>query len=473
MLTIHACGRSPHHPMRMTRIRWRQTRLWGMRASKVNAVDAGRIGREVYTYLYPLVTMEMTRRQMTNSAAGQRAGRGPMNQFVHIRAFPSADFRVVVRPNFDTLYSSAWLDLSGGPLVVSAPDTDGRYYLLPMYDMWTDAFAVPGWRTSGTQEAHWAVLPPGWTGEIPEGIRPIPAPTPTVWIIGRTKTDGPADYEAVHAVQDGFTITPLSAWPGQAPPAPFAPDPAVDDETEPLRQVHAMSAHDFFTLGAQLMRTHPPHATDFSVVERARRIGVVPGEPFDPSALDAAALAALESVPADVVQRLEAMMPTMARVANGWVMNTDSMGVYGNSYLKRAIIAMAGLGANQAEDAIYPLQITASDGKPAHGSKRYVVHFPAGALPPVDAFWSITLYDDDGFQVGNPIDRYAIGDRDPLTFNPDGSLDIWVQHNDPGEDRTGNWLPAPADGFSLCLRLYAPHPDALDGGWNPPPLAVR
>lgn len=444
-----------------------------MPESSANDVDAGRVGREVYTYLYPLVTMEMTRRQMTNSAPGQRPGRGPMNQFVHVRAFPTADFRVVVRPNFDTLYSSAWLDLSGGPLVVSAPDTAGRYYQLPMYDMWTDAFAAPGWRTSGTEEAHWALLPPGWTGELPDGVRPIHAPTPTVWIIGRTKTDGPADYEAVHAVQDGFRITSLSTWPKQAPLSPFVADPTVDDETEPLHQVNAMSAVDFFTLGAELLATHPPHITDFSLVERARHIGVVPGQSFDPSTLDAATMSALQSVPADVVRHLEAMMPTMARVANGWVMNTDSMGVYGNFYLKRAIVTMAGLGANQAEDAIYPLQMVADDGHPADGSKNYVVHFAAGALPPVDAFWSITMYDNDGFQIDNPIDRYAIGDRDPLSFGADGSLDIWVQHDNPGQDRAANWLPAPAGGFSLCLRLYAPHPEALDGRWNPPPLAVR
>lgn len=444
-----------------------------MPESQISEAEARRVGREVYTYLYPLVTMELTRRQMTNSAAGQRPGRGPMNQFVHVRAFPTADFRVVVRPNFDTLYSSAWLDLSDGPLVVSAPDTAGRYYLLPVYDMWTDAFAVPGWRTSGTGEAHWALVPPGWTGELPPGVRPVQAPTPTVWIIGRTKTDGPADYEAVHAVQDGFRITTLSAWPEEAPPAPFVADPTVDDETEPLHQVNAMSAVDFFTLGAELLMVHPPHATDFSVLERARRIGFVAGAPFDPSTLDAGTLSALESVPADVVKHLEEMLPTMARVSDGWVMNTDSMGVYGNFYLKRAIVAMVGLGANQAEDAIYPLQTVAGDGQPADGSKTYVVHFAAGALPPVDAFWSITMYDNDGFQIGNPLDRYAIGDRDPLTFGPDGSLDIWVQHENPGEDRVANWLPAPAGGFSLCLRLYAPHPEALDGRWNPPPLAVR
>lgn len=431
--------------------------------------DAHRVGLEAYTYLYPLVTMEVTRRHMTNAPPGAVPGRGPMNTFVHVRAFPTADFRIVVRPNFDTLYSSAWLDLSDGPLVVSAPDTGGRYYLLPMYDMWTDAFASPGWRTTGTAEAHWAVVPPGWAGDLPAGVRAIHAPTPTVWIIGRTQTNGPADYDAVHAVQDGFRITPLATWPDPAEPAPFVPDPTVDDALEPLHEVNAMSASDFFTLACDLLATHPPPPTDFAVLERIRHIGIVPGEPFR---ADEATLAALAPVPGEALARFATLLPSMGRMVDGWSLNTDTMGVYGNHYLKRAIVTMVGLGANQAEDAVYPIQVAASDGAHADGSKRYVLHFPADRLPPVDAFWSVTMYDDEGFQIANPIDRFAIGDRDPLTYNADGSLDIAVQHDSPGAERESNWLPAPAGGFSLCMRLYAPRPEALDGGWTPPPLAV-
>jgi hypothetical protein len=432
--------------------------------------DVHGIGVELYTYLYPLVTMEVTRRQMTNAPLGAITGRGPMNTFVHVREYPPVEFRDVVRPNFDTLYSVAWLDLSAEPLVVSAPDTGGRYYVLPMYDMWTEAFAAPGWRTTGTDAASWALLPPGWSGTLPEGVRPIRCPTSMVWVIGRTQTNGTHDYDAVHAVQDGLAVTPLSVWPSAATPVQAVVDPGVDNDTEPLHQVNAMSMVDFLTLGADLLCVHPPHPTDFGIVERARRIGFSAGEPFDAAALDAVTLDALESVPKEALAHMQSVVPTMARMANGWSMNTDSMGVYGNFYLKRAIVALVGLGANQVEDAIYPLQEVTGDGTPADGSHKYVLRFAADAMPPVNAFWSVTMYDEEGFQVANPIDRFAIGDRDDLRYEADGSLTLLVQHDDPGGDATANWLPAPAGQFSLCMRLYAPLPQALDGRWNPPPL---
>jgi hypothetical protein len=429
--------------------------------------DLHKIALEGYEYFYPLLTMEMTRRQVTNSPQGQAPGRGPMNTFAHIRQFPTADWRDVVRPNFDTLYSLAWLDLSDGPVIVSAPDTDGRYYLLPMLDMWTDVFAVPGWRTSGTGSAAWGIVPPGWTGALPEGVSAIHAPTPTVWIVGRTKTDGPADYEAVNQVQDSYTITPLSNWGKPAQPVTPTIDPTVDMKTEPLRQVNALPAAEYFKLAAELMKSHPPHLTDWSILARLRRLGIVPGESYDPTPEQAAAL---DGVPAEAQQHMQATLPILARVANGWSMNTNAMGVYGDYYVKRAVVAMAGLGANQVEDAIYPLQLTDADGQPTDGSNRYVVHFDAGQLPPVDAFWSITMYDQEGFQIANPIDRFAIGDRDALQPGQDGSLDILVQNTSPGPDKESNWLPAPSGPFSLCLRLYAPRPEALDSRWNPPPL---
>lgn len=432
--------------------------------------DERSIGMELYTYLYPLVTMELTRRQLTNAPSGTIVGRGPMNTFSHIRSFPAADFRAVVRPNFDTLYSSAWLDLSAEPLIVTAPDTDGRYYLLPMYDMWTDAFAAPGWRTTGTDAAVWALLGPGWNGSLPSGVRPIRCPTSTIWIIGRTQTDGVADYDPVHKIQDGFTVTPLSVWPSVAAPVEVEVDPSIDDETEPLHQVNAMSMVEFLTLGAELLATYPPHGTDFGVIERARQIGFNAGEGFDDGGWDADTRRTLEAVPAEAVAHLQSVIPTMARVTNGWSMNTDSMGVYGNFYLKRAVVALVGLGANQAEDAIYPLQIATADGTPADGAHRYVLHFDADSVPPADAFWSVTMYDEEGFQIANPIDRFAIGSSADLRHADDGSLTILIQHDDPGGADTDNWLPAPAGGFSLCMRLYAPRPEALDGRWNPPPL---
>jgi hypothetical protein len=432
-------------------------------------LDPATIGLEAYVYLYPLVTMELTRRQLTNAEAGTHPGRGPANTFVHIRQFPEVDFRDVVRPNFDTLYSSAWLDLSGGPLVLSTPDFAGRYHLLPLLDMWTDVFAVPGWRTTGTAAHHWLIAPPGWTGDVPDGLEKITAPTDTVWIIGRIQTNGPGDYPAVNALQDGLALTPLANWlDGSPTPAAIVTiDPDVDMETEPLHQVNGLTAVDFFTLGAELMTRYPPHPTDWSQLARMARIGVVPGRPFEAGALDADVLAALEGIPAAAHDLLEHTVRTSARQVNGWVMNTDSIGVYGNFYSKRAAVTMVGLGANPPEDAIYPIGIA-----PADGSHRYVLHLAADALPPVDGFWSLTMYDQEGFQIANPIDRFAIGDRDALRYNADGSLDIIVQAAEPDADHRANWLPAPDGPFSLLLRLYAPRPPALDGRWNPPALEI-
>lgn len=431
--------------------------------------EAYAIGIEAYQYLYPLIMMDVTRRITTNYAPGTKPGMGPMNAFNHMRAFPPADFREVVRPNFDTLYSSAWLDLTQEPMIVSAPDTDGRYYLLPILDMWSDVFAVPGKRTSGTGAAHFGIVPSGWTGTLPDGVQRIEAPTPQLWMIGRTQTNGPADYAAVNQVQDGYRITPLSQWGQTIQPAPVAIDPTVDMTTPPLTQVNTLTAAQYFSYGADLMKLHPPHITDWSTIARLGRLGLVPGQSFDLDQATPAVQAGLEQAVVDGLKLMYAKLPTLARIVNGWQMNTDTMGVYGDYYLKRAIVAMVGLGANQPQDAIYPLNVADADGQPMDGSKNYILHFDQATLPPVEAFWSITMYDADGFQVANALNRFAIGDRDALTYNADGSVDLYIQSQSPGADRESNWLPAPAQGLlGLTMRLYAPKAEALDGRWAPP-----
>lgn len=425
------------------------------------------IAQEAFVYLYPLILMDATRKQLINSDPRVNPIGGPANAFTHIRTFPKPDMRTVVRPNFDTLYSSAWLDLTHGPVIVSTADTGGRYFLLPMIDMWTDVIAVPGKRTSGTAAANFAVVPTGWAGKLPADSQRIDAPTPYVWIIGRTQTNGVKDYEAVHRVQDGYRITRLDDW-GSAPrKIEQKIDPTVDTKTEPLRLVNTMPAVDYFRYGAELMKLHPPHVTDWSMLARMRRIGIAPGK-IDVSKASAEILA---KAAVEGLQLMQGKSRTLARVTNGWQMNTDTMGVYGNSYLKRAIVALIGLGANQPEDAIYPLNVADAEGKPVTGEHRYVQRYDKTELPPVGAFWSLTMYDAEGFQVANAINRFAIGDRDALKFGPDGSLDIYIQHDNPGPDKESNWLPAPRSGpLGLTMRLYAPKPQALDGRWNPPPI---
>jgi hypothetical protein len=435
--------------------------------SALTEQEAQAIALDAYIYFYPIMSMDLSRKQFTN---GTSDFKGPMNTFVNVPAYPPADFKGVVRSNFDTLYSVSWIDMTREPVVISAPDTDGRYYLLPMLDMWTDVFASPGWRTTGTKAGNFLVTPPGWNGAVPDGMTRISAPTPYVWVIGRTKTDGPPDYDAVHKIQAGYKVALLSEF-GKAPkPVEFKPDPSIDMKTPPKVQVDTMAVGKYFAYAAELLKLHPPHVTDQPIIARMKKIGIEPGKSFDVSKLDPAVQKALESAPQDGQKLMAWKLPTLARVANGWSMNTDTVGVYGNYYLKRAILAQQGLGANVVEDAIYPLNLGDETGKPLDGANKYTITFERGAAPPVNAFWSITLYDQEGFQVGNALNRFAVSSWMPFKYNSDGSLDLYFQNESPGKDMEANWLPAPKGPFNLTMRMYAPKSEALIGKWSPPPV---
>jgi hypothetical protein len=437
-------------------------------AKEKNGQEIQAIATEAYVYLHPLVLSDVTRRVMTNSEPQANSLNGPMNMFHHLRALPPSGFKESARPNFDTLYSTAWLDLGDEPMIVSVPDTAGRYYLLEMVDMWGDTFAAPGKRTSGTVAAHFALVAPGWGGRLPKDVERIESPTMYVFVIGRTQTNGPKDYDAVHTIQDGYLVTPLSEW-GKAPkPVKFHLDPTIDMKTLPMKQVEAMRPADFFEYGAELMKLHPPHITDWSMVARLKRLGIEPGESFEFKEADAAAKRALEQAPAAGLQWMKAMVPKIGRIVNGWQLSTEGIGVWGNDYLKRAACNWLGLGWNQPEDAIYPFTTTDAEGKPLDGSNEYVLHFDKQDLPPVDAFWSVTLYDAEGVAFANPFDRHALGDRDPLKFNADGSLDLHIQKESPGKEKESNWLPAPEGAFELFMRLYAPQASIREGRWLPP-----
>ncbi|MCV7228697.1 DUF1254 domain-containing protein [Mycolicibacterium komossense] len=430
----------------------------------VLSTDLRTLSYEAYLYFYPMVTMEVTRLQVANMPAGTAPGSGPPNRFSHMRAFPAADFRAVVRPNFDTLYSSAWLDLTAGPVKLTAPDTDDRYYMLPLLDMWTDVFANPGKRTTGTAAGEWVIVGPGYDGTLPAGLPVIVAPTPHVWIIGRTQTNGVADYPAVHEVQDGYVITPLGAEPD------YHVDPNRDIKTEPVKIVNGMAALEFLGFAAELLAVNPPHQTDFDQLARIAPLGIEAGKPFDAGRFSADQQAEIEAGKDDALAAMLSSLPTLGTSANGWTMMTSNIGVYGNAYFERAVVTLVGLGANPPEDAVYPLLNVDADGDPTTGEHDYVIHFDADKLPPASAFWSVTMYDSEGFQVVNEIDRFAIGDRDPLIYNADGSLDLYLQHSNPGPERLSNWLPAPQGPLGVTMRLYAPHKSVLDGQWAPPPV---
>lgn len=240
--------------------------------------------------------------------------------------------------------------------------------------------------------------------------------------------------------------------------------------TEPLRLIDAMSAIEFFGHAARALKMNPPHATDFSVLARIARLGLVPGRHFDASRFEGGQRAEIEEGAASAREALRSAMPRLGTRVNGWSMITETMGVYGNDYFKRAVVALAGLGANPVEDAIYPVLVADADGSPLSGGQDYVLHFEAEELPPAAAFWSVTVYDAEGYQAPNELDRFAMWDRDPLVYNRDGSLDLYLQHDNPGPERETNWLPAPHGPLGITMRLYAPKPEALDGRWSPPPV---
>jgi len=433
----------------------------------VSQEETQRIATQAYLYTYPMVLMDVTRKQMTNAEPGKYPSRGPMMQFTHLREFPPAGFKEVVRPNFDTLYSLAWIDVSKEPAILSVPEVKDRFYMLPTLDMWTDVFSVVGTYGTGTKAGEYAYCMPEWKGELPKGVERIDVPTSMFWILGRTQTNGPKDYAYVHKIQDGFKIVPLSSY-GKAYTPPFKKDPSIDDKTPPLVQVEKMDGKSYFTYAMELMKKYPPHITDMVMVNRMKRIGLDP-ESFDFDKLPATTQKALDHAAKTGHDEMRAFIPRLGYDANGWQMITLSIGVYGNDYLQRATINLIGLGANPYEQAIYPLNIADKNGKVPEGGKKYVMHFEKDQLPPVEAFWSITMYDEDGFHVDNALNRFAIGDRDELKFNEDGSLDIYLQHESPGKEKESNWLPAPAKGkLGITMRLYAPRESVLDGEWKPP-----
>ncbi|GLI94775.1 DUF1254 domain-containing protein [Methylocystis echinoides] len=439
-------------------------------ATEARQAEALKSGVEAVVYGLPLVIMDLTKNKLTNVAAPETSA-APVNQFANMRQFPDASFKDVVRANVDTLYSSAFLDVSAEPMVLTVPDTHGRYYLMPMLDAWTNVFASPGKRTTGTKAGHFAVTGPGWTGTLPKGVTQLKAPTNMVWIIGRTQTNGPKDYPAVHKIQDGYRLTPLSAFGKPYTPAAGKVDSALDMKTAPVDQLRKMSAETFFNRLATLLKSNPPPAAEAPVLEKLKAIGVTPGEKFDPAKLDPAVAKGLEQSVSVAFEKLLAASKEVGAPTNGWRIPPMVLGNYGTDYGVRAVVALVGLGANLPQDAVYPSAYVDGDGKTLTGASKYVIHFDKGALPPVNAFWSITMYDPASFFVANPINRYAISSWMPLKKNPDGSLDILVQRESPGKAQESNWLPAGDKDFNMTLRMYWPQdkaPSIIDGSWKPP-----
>jgi hypothetical protein len=428
---------------------------------------------DAYIYGYPLVTMDMTRKFITNYATVQ-GNRGPMGQIVKLRSYPAVDDHAVTAPNADTLYTTAFIDVSKEPWVFSIPDMGDRYYLMPMLDGWTDVFQVPGKRTTGGKAQKYAITGPGWSGTLPAGVTEYKSPTGIVWILGRIYCTGtPDDYAKVHALQDKFSLVPLSSYGKPYTPLPGEVDNNLDMKTAVRDQVDHMDVNGYFNYLAKLMQTNPPSADDAPMVTKMAKIGLVPGQDFDPSKLGAFDKEAIKAVPKLGQVKIIEYFKKSAVPVNGWVVLTKDVGVYGTDYLQRALVTAIGLGANRPQDAIYPTSEKDADGKEYDGNKNYVMHIDKGQMPPVDGFWSLTMYDAGFFFVPNPINRYTLSSRNKFVTNADGSVDLYLQADSPGKAKEANWLPAPKAKFIPMLRLYWPKqtpPSIIDGTWNPPAI---
>ncbi|MGY4496892.1 hypothetical protein ACVWYH_000819 [Bradyrhizobium sp. GM24.11] len=429
------------------------------------------LASDAYVFGYPLVTMEMTRRVITN-AAKVEGTHGPMGQIIKLREYPSAAFRDVTAPNADTLYTTAFIDVGKEPWVLSIPDMKDRYFLFPMLDGWTTVFQVPGKRTTGTAAQTYAITGPGWQGTLPAGVKEYKAPTSIVWILGRIYCTGtPEDYAAVHALQDECKLVPLSSYGKSYTPPAGTVDPSIDMKTAVREQVNRMSATEYFTLLAKLMKDNPPVAADAPELAKFARIGLVAGQDFDTSKFDPTFEKRVPQVSFDRIM-LQFKVGKPIKNINGFAYDTVT-GIYGTDYLNRALVTAIGLGANRIEDAVYPTSQKDADGRDYEGKNKYVMQFAKGELPPAEGFWSLTMYNAEYFFVENPINRYSISARDNLKPNPDGSVDLYIQNESPGKDKESNWLPAPAGKFVLMLRMYWPRekpPSIIDATWKIPPV---
>jgi hypothetical protein len=431
-------------------------------AEQLREEEAYSIGVTAYVYGYPLVEMYRTRYQRVYNPTVKE--RTPINQFRHVKQLLDPSHTAVVSPNNDTLYSSAWLDLKSEPIILHVPDTRGRYYVFQVMDFYTNNIASIGKRTTSTKEGNFAFVGPGWKGTLPEGVQRLDSPTRAVWLLGRTLVDGPKDLPAVHALQKQYTLTPLRNWNKQKPD-----EPSVEKDAPPPFDLS--NPLNYFQMLNHALHENPPPAREAALMSVFGRIGVGPDKVFRPKELDAATAKGLERA-IKVGEQMIAASQQLRTRSDGWYWPLGGIGKYGDNYPLRAEVARTALASLSPEDAIYISGVADDRGELLDGQRRYVLRFEKGQLPPVEVFWSLTMYRlPQRLLVENPLKRYSIGDRTQgLRYNPDGSLELFIQHESPGKEKESNWLPAPPGEFNLILRTYVPKKALLDGTWKLPAI---
>jgi hypothetical protein len=414
------------------------------------------LAADAYVWGSPLVITERTLQSL--------AALAPENRLSFQRARSGLNSRTVVAPNTDTLYAIAPLDLRGEPYVLTVPAIHDRYYSFQMISAYTDSFAYVGTRATGGRAGRWVITPPGWNGKVPAGVTRLESPTPQLLVLGRFLVADDADVARVHALGTRISLEPLSTLTGAAPAA--APPP-FGRPAGTAQSVAAAGAGFFDQLGDALAINPPTDPQERLTLQRFAALGIGAGRHPTTEVHDARVQAALAAGVSAGAREVATAASKSAHTIDGWGVNLD-VGTYGHDALTRAVVAQTGWGANVPQEAVYAHSGSDASGTPYSGAHRYVLHFPRGGFPPVDAFWSVTMYGPDRFFIANPINRYAVGDRTAgLQFGTDGSLDIYIQH-DPPVGHESNWLPAPAGRFTLTLRLYLPKASVLDGHYDYP-----
>lgn len=411
------------------------------------------IGTLAYLYGYPIVDMFKQAHNETHMVDARQQTYAPVNRFYRFPEIVGPDNAGNIRlPNNDTLYFSAWFDISKEPLVIHTPDTDGRYFTIAVTNLYAEVSHI-GRRTHGTEEAYYALVSPNWQGKLPNNITAIPVESERGWLLGRMLVDGPSDLDAAVSMMNDIWAVELSAFrPGDRPKIP---EPQVADAIDP------MDSLEFFQIMNQSLKRLPAREQEAALMAQFDSIGIGPNSTFNFDELDKSTRRGLEKALHAGRRIVEASEARTIPDSNGWMI-PQKAGRYGFDYLQRASVVANGY-ANLPEESTYGATLTDSEGNMLSGAEQYKLHFPVGQLPPVNGFWSITPYAIPAKLVEeNPIGRYSIGDRTSgIRYNDDGSLTLWLQ-NTPPNDKDKNWLPIPAGYFMAVVRMYEPQSAILE-----------
>ena len=440
-------------------------------AAEPTPSEAAELGRQAYDYGFPLLDMLRIRHGMTSVPCPDGRGNAPINHIANASKFATPTDRTVVAPNTDTLYSLAQIDLKKGPIVLRHPDMGDRFFDFELVDPWTNVIGYVGTRTTGSDAGRFVIR---WSGRKQAakvkrtGLPVIKSKYRRVWVIGRTLAGDEADQATAYDIMKRYKLTKLNGKKYKLPAD------CHRGKGEPTKYTTPTDGPGFISQLNEAMINNPPPKRDQPLLDALAPLGIGPGLSPEDADLSPEVLNALyDGVSAEAVA-----LPTAARVGflqesitnKGWVFADSDIGDFGTDYLLRAKIAIVGIGANTPEEAVYPAALADSDGNLLNGANDYEMIFPAGDLPPARYFWSLTMYDFDGYLVDNPIDRYSLGpSHPPLVKRQDGSIAVAISHDEPSADDV-NWLPAPAGAFRLNMRLYGPSKRVLNGNWTPPPV---